>query len=109
MKVVEDVPVSASTFTSDGSRTFLPKGNSLTPGYPFITFLTSTQTGSIVSLAEKNKSILVRKQPPFSSMRNVCDSGSPLKKHPKLEPECAEVRSLLAKEEEKEFGLSLNP
>ena len=32
---------------------FLPKGKSFGPGYPFTTFLTSTQTGNVLSLAAK--------------------------------------------------------
>ena len=47
------------------------------PGYPFITFLTSTQTGKVLSLAAKYKSSFVRKQPPASLIINVCARGSP--------------------------------
>ena len=34
------------TFTSEESNTFLPNGIILAPGYPFTTFLISTQTGN---------------------------------------------------------------
>ena len=49
VNVVAEVPVFASTLTSDGSKTFLPNGKSFLPGYPFTTFLTSTQTGKVLS------------------------------------------------------------
>ena len=76
VNVVTAVPVFASTLTSDGSKTFLPKGKSFLPGYPFTTFLTSTQTGKVLSLAAKYRSNFVRKQPPVSLTINVCARGS---------------------------------
>ena len=72
------VPVVESTFTSSGFKTFLPNGRSFEAGYPFNTLRTSTQTGSTSSFSEKNKSKLVRKQPPISSIIKVCESGSEL-------------------------------
>ena len=45
-------------------------------GYPFTTFLTSTQTGKVLSFCAKNKSNFVRKQPPVFGTKNVCASGS---------------------------------
>ena len=45
-------------------------------GYPFITFLISTQTGKSLSFSEKNKSNFVKKEPPLLEVINVCASGS---------------------------------